>query len=219
MGYEILRCPYCGNEGKLERRDDAWFCAHCGNISTEDNAEKLAERIQSNIGAAMAGAIDSALLKQREEQYYNLRSLLWEKVYAKYTDSSAILSICRDIKKLDPHDFLASFYEIANSGSADDISSFIHNISIGENGVFADMVIDFMLKSLTSEYIMPVSYLIERAYKGSNLVKFEEYVTKLENEAAKVDSGIYSTLNPRDVFIAYSSKFISSITLSISLLE
>ena len=53
---------------------------------------------------------------------------------------------------------------------------------------------------------MPTSFLIERAYKSTNLVKFEEYVTRLETEAAKVDSGIYSTLNPRDVFIAYSSR-------------
>ena len=219
MGFEIIRCPYCGNEGKLEKREDSWFCAHCGNSCTDDGAERAYERIRANIGAQMAGVIDDALMKQREEQYYNLRSLLWEKAHAKYTDSSAIITICRDIKKLEPHDFLATFFEVANSGTPEDVSSFIHNISIRDNGMFADTIIDFTLKSLTSELIMPLSYFIERAYKGADMQKFEEYVTKLEAEAQKVDSGIYSTMAPRDVFIAYSSKDMEKVIELMNLLE
>jgi hypothetical protein len=45
--------------------------------------------------------------------------------------------------------------------------------------MFADTVIDFMLKSLTSEMVMPLSYFIERAYKGTDMQKFEQYITKL----------------------------------------
>ena len=219
MKFESLRCPYCGMEGQLERNGELWYCAYCGNNCTDDDTERAFARVQAALGAQLRGAIDEALLRTREEQYYNLRSLLWEKIHAKYIDSGAIVSVCRDIKKLEPHDFLASFFEVANSGTAEEVSKFIHNISVKENAMFLDTVIDFMIVSLENEYIMPVSYLIERAYKGRDLPKFEDYSTKLETEAEKVDSGIYSTMLPRDVFIAYSSKDMDKVIELMNKLE
>ena len=219
MKFQIIRCPYCGCEGHLETRDDKWYCVHCDNVCTDDAAEKAYEKLKANIGAQMAGVIDDALLHAKEEEYYNLRSLLWDKVHAKYTDSAAIVSICREIKKLDPHDFLACFFEIANTGTPEELSQFINNISVSDNGMFIETVLDFMIKSLTTELIMPVGYLIERAYKNTDLQKFEDLSTKLEAEAEKVESGIYSTLVPRDVFIAYSSKDIDKVIELMNLLE
>lgn len=219
MAFQIMRCPYCASEGQLEQRDGFFHCVYCGNKCLPDGAESAFNRIQEGLSAQMQGALDEVLLKAREEEYYNLRSLLWEKVYSEYSDSAAIIDICRDIKKLNPHDFLACFFELANADTPAAVSNFINKIDVEENALFVDLVIDFTIKSLRSEYVMPLGFLIERAYKKSDLKKFEEYSTKLEEEAKKVDSGIYSTLIPRDVFIAYSSKDIDKVIELMTLLE
>ena len=219
MEFKTIRCPYCGNEGHLEKRDDLWYCSHCGNSCSDDGAERAYRRIEANLGSQIEGIVDEALRRQREEEYYNLRSLLWEKIHAKYIDSEAIVSVCRDIKKLEPHDFLASFFEVANSAPSPEVVDFINAIDVEEQEMFVEVVIDFMIRSLTSEYIMPVSYLIERAYKNKSLERFEALSTRFEEEAAKVDSGIYSTMLPRDVFIAYSSKDIERVMALLSELE
>ena len=192
MEFKILRCPYCGNEGHLEHKGEIWYCAYCNNSCTDNSAErafiKLGEKLEANLTSQIQGIVDAAFMKKREEEYFNLRSLLWEKTHAKYIDSSAIISVCRDIKKLEPHDFLANFYETANSATPAEVSEFLHGIDVFENEMFIDLVLDFMIDSLTGEYIMPVGYLIERAYKGQDLEKFEKYVTRLEAEAEKVDA-------------------------------
>ena len=219
MNFEAIRCPYCGSAGNMEKREEFWYCVHCGNYCSDDSLERAYEKLKEDLHRDVKGAIDEALLERREEEYYNLRSALWEKVNAKYINSAAIISICRDIKKLDPKDFLACFFEVANSGTPEEVSSFIDGISVRENEMFVDLVIEFMIKSLTSEYVMPVGFLIERAYKGRDLQKFEKYVTRLETEAQKVDSGIYSTMIPRDVFIAYSSKDMDKVIELMNILE
>ena len=211
MSYQILRCPYCGAEGEAEERGKYLFCKHCGLKFTDDAAEMAYKKLSENMQAAMSGVLNDVLFSENEKKYYNLRSLLWDKINARYTDSASIVSIARDIKKINPHDFLASFFEIANTADSSDVCDFMNSIDVSENFMFIDVVLEFMIKSLKSEYIMPVSYLIERAYKGNDLEKFEEYITKLETEAQKINSGIYETLMPRDVFIAYSSRDIDSV--------
>jgi hypothetical protein len=218
MAYKVLRCPYCG-AGDVEQKEDQYHCTYCDCVFTDDSADQAYKKICEGLNAQMRGAIDEALLREHEEKYYNLRTLLWEKAHAKYIDSEAIVSICREIKKLAPQDFLASFFEVANTGTPDEVERFLNDISVKENELFIDLVLDFMLKSMNSKYIMPTAYLIERAYKNSDLKKFEEYTTRLESEAAKVESGIYSTLMPRDVFIAYSSRDIEKVMELMKLLE
>jgi len=223
MEFKVLRCPYCGKEGNLERRGEFWYCGYCGNSCTDDSAErafnKLAMRLESSISSQVQGIIDEAFMKKREEEYFNLRSLLWEKTHVRNIESATVLAICREIKKLEPHDFLACFYEVANSAEPRDVVSFLNGVDVSENEMFVDLVIEFMLSSLTSEYIMPLGDLIERAYKDKNLQKFKKYATQLESEAQKVESGIYSTLLSRDVFIAYSSKDIDKVIEIMTALE
>lgn len=219
MNFEILKCPYCGSEGNATREGELWYCSHCGLRFTDGGAEAAYLRLKENIASVMRGEMDEAARLAREEQYYNLRSNLWEKATAKYTDSTAIVAICREIKKLEPHDFLADFYETANSASRDEVIAFINGIDTEENGFYLDLVIDFMIRSLTSEYIAPIGYLIERAYRNCDLEKLEKYQSMLEREAKRVDQGIYETAIPRDVFIAYSSKDMPRVMRLCELLE
>ncbi|MBE6636009.1 MAG: TIR domain-containing protein [Ruminococcaceae bacterium] len=215
MELSVLRCPQCGAEGRLTRREEngaaLWHCAHCGGKFTEESKVREYERLEATIKSSLGSVITEALLREKTEKYYNLRSMLWEKINAKYIDSKAIISICRDIKKLDPQDFLAQFFELANSADEADVADFVNNIDVYENEVFIDLVIDFLLKSMCEEYIAPVNLLIERAYRGHDLKKLGEYMTRLEEEALKIDADMYETKVPRDVFIAYSSKDMDTV--------
>ena len=218
MAYQVLRCPYCG-AGEIQNNGEKYHCPYCNCDFTDDSADRAYKKIYAGLDSQMRGVVDDAMFRKHEEDYYNLRSLLWEKVHANYIDSEAIVSVCRDIKKLAPQDFLACFFEVANAGTPDEVEQFLNKISPQENELFMDLVLDFMLKSLTSKYIMPTAYLIERAYKNSDLKKYEEYTTRLEQEAVKVEAGVYSTLAPRDVFIAYSSRDIDKVIELMNLLE
>jgi len=219
MNLVELRCPCCGAGGELTRIGDIWRCNYCASKFTDNTVEKACQRLESSISAQIKGIVDEAFKRKKEEDYYNLRSLLWEKTHAKYTDSDAIIRICHDVKKIDPHDFLACFFEVANSAPVSEVVDFINGIDVKENEIYVDLVIDFMIKSLSSDYIIPTNYLIERAYRQKDLEAFEKYITKLESEAQKIDSGVYETMLPRDVFVAYSSKDINKVLELVRTLE
>ena len=218
MSFKVLQCPVCG-AGGVEARGTGYFCRYCTTEFSDNAAEEAFKRLSESIDSRVESIIDERLRREKEERFYNLRSNLWEKVHAKYIDSDAIVAICTDIKKIEPHDFLAEFFEVANSAPAAEVSEFINKINVRANELYLDLVIDFMISSLTSEYIAPTNYLIERAFRGKDLVKFEEYITRLEEEAQKVDSGVYETMVPRDVFIAYSSKDIDKVLELMTVLE
>ncbi len=215
MELSVLRCPQCGAEGRLTNREEngtvLWHCAHCGGKFTEESKVREYERLEATVRSSLGSVITEALLREKTEKYYNLRSMLWEKINAKYIDSKAIIGICRDIKKLAPHDFLAEFFELANSAEEADVAKYVNEIDVYENELFVDLVIDFLLKSMTGEYIAPTNLLIERAYRKHDLKKLGEYMTRLEEEAVKIDADMYETKVPRDVFIAYSSKDIDTV--------
>ena len=98
MELKIIRCPSCGAEGSIERRGDGWFCAHCGTKFTDNSAERAYIKLEKSLCERVSGAMDEALLRERQEKYYNLRSALWEKIHATYIDSAEILRICRSIE-------------------------------------------------------------------------------------------------------------------------
>ena len=139
MNFQVIKCPCCGAEGSISQRDGYWFCAHCASKFTEDGAERAYARLHENVSSILRGEINEALRLEKEEQYYNLRSNLWEKICATYTDSKAIIEICRDIKKIDPHDFLAEFFLTANGAPKNEVAEYIYGIDADENALYMDM--------------------------------------------------------------------------------
>ena len=223
MELEVLRCPSCGAEGKLRREEQnnlvLWHCAYCGGKFLDESAEREAARLLDTINSAVGSAIDEAFLREKTEKYYNLRVMLWDAIHAEHIDSKRIAEICYDIKKIDPHDFLAEFFELANTASDAAVSEYVNNIDTEKNELFIDLVIDFLIRSMRSEYIIPTNLLIERAYRNKDLERLEKYMTALEAEVVKVSADVYETKVPRDVFIAYSSKDISTVVELIGALE
>lgn len=218
MGFQVLNCPVCGEHG-LEKRNDEYFCKYCGSTCTDDAAERAYRRLVESMEERLGKALDEAFRKEKEERFYALRSNLWEKAHEEYIDSAAIVEICKKIKEIAPHDYVAEFYQVANGAPMKKLIQFLNQTDVAEQALYIERMLEFLLKSLTSELIAPVNYLIERAYKNTNLVKFENYISKLEREAKKVDNGVYETGIPRDVFIAYASEDIQTVLDLASYLE
>lgn len=218
MTFQTIKCPDCG-ANKWKKEDDIYHCPYCGCKFTDDSASRAYEQLVENINKQFGNAIDEFLRKEKEERFYALRTKLWEKVHAEYTDSAAIVHICQEIKGIVPSDFVANFYEIANGAPMKELVRFITKIDVVKQSLFVERLIDFLLKSLTSELIAPVNYLIEKAYRNTDLHKYEEYISRLEKEASKVDKGVYETFLPRDVFVAYASEDVEEVLELVEELE
>ena len=218
MPMQLIKCPLCGNTDMLIKVDDAgngsWRCGCCDSNFTERLAKKEYEKLEAAIEAGIAsiGSVVSEALKQeRERKYDNLRSMLINKVKAHYVDSKAIVEICRDILAIVPDDFLADFLEVANSAAHDEVAEYIKRIDVEENAVYMELVLDFIIRSLTEKYIVPTSALLDRCARIFTPVKKKEYFTRFEQEAQRVQEGLYSLAHQRDVFLAYSGKDLTEV--------
>ncbi|MBR2336401.1 MAG: leucine-rich repeat protein [Clostridia bacterium] len=204
MVQEIVCCEKCG--GNLKQENDRYVCPYCRAEYADIIIEKAYKKLEFSLREKFGDLVQEELIKREQEKFRPLLRQLWEKSQEKYTDSKAILSICSKIKDIYPDNFLANYYEVANSGTVAQINEFLNAIDVKENAIFVEDVVSFLLKSLEMGNVASLNYLVERAYKNTNMAEFESYSTRIEAEAQKVNAGIYRTDIPRDVFVAYSSK-------------
>lgn len=209
MAHEKFCCEKCG--GNLELNGSIYVCSYCGSEFADIIVEKAYKKLELSLREKFGDLVQEELIKREQEKFRPLLGQLWDKLQEKFTDSKAILSICSKIKDIYPDNFIANFCEVANGGSVSQINDFLNNIDVKENSIFIEDIVKFMAKSLETGNVASLNYLIERAFKQTDLVKFEEYSTVIENEANKLDEGIYNTNLPRDVFVAYSSKDIDKV--------
>ena len=223
MQLEHLKCPLCGAENKLNRITEGgevlWHCPHCDGKFIERDALREYEKLEATIKSGFGAVIDEALLRANMDKYYNLRSMLWDKVTANYIDSRTIVEICREILSISQHDFLAEFFEIANSQSYGEVAKYIETVDEVKNALFIDVVLDFTIRSMKEEYITPTAALLERCEKIFPPEKKQKYLTRFEAEVKKLSDGIYETALDRDVFLAYSSKDMPKVIELLNLIE
>ena len=189
-------CPICG--GKLEKQKEQFICLYCKNTFEEEKVLDIEEKM------------NSLLDEFKQQQIANTRTQLWDALHEKYLSSDRILDISRIIKTYLPNDFMANFFEFVNtkSNTQEQINEYINNIDIKENYIYIDVVLDFMIRSLEPSNLLSLNNLIENTYKPRDLKLYNEYTSRLSEEAEKVEKGVYDLNVERDVFIAYSSKDI-----------
>ena len=192
---ELLQksCQTCGGDLKKLSATE-YKCCNCGNLYSEESAEQYADK--------MSALFDEMKL----EALSNARRNLYEAVTADNISSVNVHECCVILKQLLPDDFQANFYEVAIGDNARAIARAIRAINVEENRHCIETVINFLIASLSSEFVTETADLIERAFKMTDLRKYRDLATKLSKEAEKIDNCIYLTNYPRDVFIAYSSK-------------
>jgi len=199
-------CKTCG--GALVQLDDrTWECKYCKNVYEDESVMKDAETLRS------------LLDEQKIEKVSNLRRNLYDAISEKYTDSEEICRICASLKALLPDDFMANFYYTANHATPKEISRAIRDIEVEGNESYIDGIVEHMLSSMRSEYALPLQNLVERAYKNTDMAKFEQLATRISEEMERVNAGIYETSVPRDVFVAYSSRDMRKVEELVEYLE
>lgn len=200
-------CKSCG--APLTRVDAyTWECGYCHNTYTDKSVKEETERL-----------LRLLLSEEKIERVSNLRRNLYDAVNAKYTDSEEIIRICGEIKALLPDDFTANFYYTANHGTPAEIKKALRDINAQENIGCIEEIVHHILRSMRADYALPLQNLVERAYKNTNVQRFEQLSTLISSEAERVSAGMYETAVPRDVFVAYSSRDMAKVEELVDYLE
>lgn len=206
MELREYRCTRCGGE-LIHSNDTHWICRYCACKYDDDTATKNTQTVRELFD------------ETKQERINNLRRNLFDAVNAEYLSSNEIQSICLELKKYLPDDFRANFYWIASGSNAKEIARYIRNINVEEYYEYIEDVVDFLIRSLQSEYLLELNDLVDRTYKFKDLSLYEKYATAISHEAEKVHSGVYETKLPREVFVAYSSKDMDKVIELVECLE
>ncbi len=196
MSLRELTCPRCG--GELANNGNNYKCNCCGKAFEKEQTINVADEMRK------------VLDEHKQEMVANSRRQLWSEMHEKFIHSEKIISLAREIKKYLPEDYFACFAEVANNGSVKQVNDFLNNTTKEDVRDYADVVLDFMLKTPQEGNLTAISLFIERAFKGDT-VNYDKYVTLYEKEAEKAKKGIYELILTRDVFLAYSSKDIDKV--------
>ena len=166
---EHIKCPVCGNTDMLSRtggpNSDSWLCGCCDTQFAERLAKREYEKLEAAIEAGLeniGSVVSEALKNEKRNEFDNLRFQLIKKVKSDFINSKAVVQICRQILAIVPDDFLAEFFEIANSASYREVAEYINGIDENENAVYMELVLDFIIKSLKEDYIVATSALLDR---------------------------------------------------------
>ena len=205
---KALVCRHCGSPNLIQ--DGSFLkCKHCETTYQIERENKVLEK--------MRDLIDEA----KREKAAELRPMLYEQLQIYPPDSKTIVDICMQIKDCIPDDFVANFYYAANVGYEAGLIKFVNEIDVVANYPFVETCVKYVIRSLTSNLILPVGNLIERASQSGviDVKKYNELQTLFETEAEKVENDVYNPRVPRDCFVMYSGKDMDEVMRLVSFLE
>ena len=199
-------CPNCG--GELKQSDTgSWSCKYC-RCEFEDYS--IRRKIQT---------MQEFLDQTKMDFVNNQRRNLYDAVCAKYISENDVRQYATEIKKYLPDDFQANFYLDVLSDDVKAVAKRIRDIDAKEHYDLLLPIVRFLIASVEAEYLLELNDLIERAYKKRDPALYSRLATELSVEAEKVSEGVYATFEPRDVFIAYSSKDMGKVSELCGILE
>ena len=204
---DVKFCKTCG-ASLIQKDAYTWECNYCRNTYSDKSVREESEKL-----------LRVLLSEDKLEKVANLRRNLYDALGEQYTDSQKICSICEKIKEYIPDDAMACFYCTANSGTPSEICESIRSVDAEKDFSLVYGMVKHILRSMRSEYALPLQDLVERAYKGTDTSVFEDLSTLISDEMEKVNAGTYETSFPRDVFIAYSSKDMRKVEELVEYLE
>ena len=193
MDIKQICCTHCGSS-ELKKEGQFYVCASCKRMFAIDT---LTEEVR---------ALSLLLDAEKQEEVSALRSMLYDAVNRIYINSQEIFGIARDLRKLLPDDFRATFYATVCGQDPKSVVKWLGDIDVDKNEEDMEEVVAFLVKSLHPAWLLVVADLIERAFHREGKRHLHDtWLSRYETEAQRVSAGIYQTDLPRDVFIAYSS--------------
>ena len=179
-------CQRCGGPLQLVGRE--YHCPYCRAVYRDEVAD-----------AAFA-AVGEMLDATKRERLSAARRVLYDAVHEPNPSHAKVGAAAREVLALYPNDNLARFYELSTQGDPAPLNDFLVNARLPLCD--AEDVVRWMRLGLESRNVAPTLTFVEAHFAGEQL---EKYQGQIQDEAERLDQGVYSTLVPRDVFLAYSS--------------
>ncbi len=199
-------CDRCG--GTMEQQSNSyWKCKYCGKVADNATAVENTQTMQKMFN------------QTKRDMINNLRRNLYDAVSAEYISKNDVKNACIELKKYLPDDFRAVFFSIAVGSNMRALTEAIRGIDVNKNKEDLECIIQFLIKSLDTDFLLELNNLNERAFKQQNIQLYGKYATEISETAANVDSGVYATTLPREVFVAYSSKDMHYVSQLVEVLE
>lgn len=180
-------CERCGSE--LTRQGKEYVCRYCG-AHYDNVAEDLAAK-------ALRDILDAAKI----EQLSIAKRLLYETTHAKNPSTKKIQDAVFAVLKVNPDDELARFYESAMDDDPAILNEWL--LSAEVSPATAEEVIRWSLLSLDARNVFALKDFCERHLDDERRLTS---LSAIEDEAEKLDAGLYNPSFPRQVFLCYSSK-------------
>lgn len=200
------KCKNCAGM-LVEQPNGRWKCRNCGSEFDVETVEKQTKRLEEMFD------------EQMRERIYNLRRNLYDALHASNISSTEVYNACMALKQFLPDDFQANFYAVASGSNVKALTRAIREIDAEKQADDIEGVVQYLCRSLQNEFLLELKNLVERAWRKTDLEKFERYSTEIEAEATKVQAGVYETKLPREVFVAYSSKDMDKVSDLVEELE
>ena len=193
-------CACCG--APLEKIGEKYQCPYCGSVFEDDFEEKAAKRIAEVVSDV------------KMEALANAKRLLYNASHAQYISHQAISEAAFKVLSIDPDDILAGFYIAAIDEDPTLLNQWLRQAPLSAS--LAHEVIDYELRSMEPRNVFALKDFAERQLLGKEQT---EAITAIENEAAKLDAGLYNPSFPRDIFLCYSSRDQARVVEICDLLE
>lgn len=197
---ERLICQNCGES--LRKEGEEYFCPYCGARYRDNQAEYAAELLRN------------ALDDFRIENLARARRVLYQAVHAKYPSKQVVIQAATNVLSTHPEDFLARIYLHSHDGDPYELIECLakENVSFWE----AKEVYNWLIRSLENRVVGALKDFVDRHFEGREKT---EALIAIEDEAYKLDSGVYDLTLKRDAFLCYSAEDMPRVIEIMNLFE
>lgn len=195
MSHIIISCPNCGETDSARIKSDEsgmLLCTRCNVRSFVKTAESEYRYLKKLLNELSL------------QEYHNSLQNLFLATNIRYPNKETVLSYAAAVKKHNPNHIFANLYELLLNNNFE-LTDFINKVAL-DGTLTEDQRIytaEICIKNLNTHIITAVNHFIDTNFREE--VK-ETLYTQLEEEATKLDEGIYDPNLSRDVFVAHSSK-------------
>ena len=183
---ERMICQCCGEA--LHKHGDVYECGYCGATYRDDQAEKAADLLK--------GLLDDFKI----EQLSNARRRLYETTHEKYPSSQAVTQAAGTVLSISPDDFMARVYLHSHDSDPHELIGTLARSEVSKWE--AKEALAWLTRSLDMRTLAAVKDFADRHLKDAEKTNA---LSKIEDEAFKLDSGVYDLSLKRDVFLCYST--------------
>ncbi len=201
MSFKALICNRCG--GDLAVKDgNLYRCPYCTAEYLKDDAEEISQLLSSMLQA------------DKIERLSNARRVLFDAMNEKYPSENKVVAAANIVLTIKPDDPIALVCQYSYDSTAHRLAEILPRLEV--EGNTASEIYRWLYRGMTVRQIGPLKDFVERHYLGKDRT---DKLSEIEEEADKINEGIYNSRLRRDVFVAYSSKDMPEVIKTIDLLE